>query len=116
MGSQSRVVREKQYEKARRDLAGMEEKLRKKGLKPEALEKNSEIKALKAKVRQINSALETIGRLEKKNEELKKHKAEKAAKPPEKKKKGKKGAKKDKAAGSSKKAKKKSDASKQKKK
>jgi len=116
MGSQSRVVREKQIEKAKSDLAGMEEKLRKKGLKPEVVGKNSEIRALKAKVRQLNSALETIDRLEKKNEELKKHKAEKAARPPEKKKKGKKGAKKDKAAGSSKKARKKSAASKQKKK
>ena len=71
MGSQSREVRERQITSAESELAGLKEKLKKKGLKPDKIGKHASVRGMEAKIRRLRAALDRIAELEKQASELK---------------------------------------------
>ena len=90
MPSNSKSVRElqkKHYETAVQNRLAV---LKEKGMASAAIQKDTRLKQLRAKVRKIQKALAAISAIEKKNEELALRKKEKAERKPEEEEKGKK--------------------------
>ena len=81
MGSNSRQVQTGQKESIERKLKVRLAFLSEKGIESREIDKDAIVKHLQANIRAINTRLKAIGANEKKNEELAKIKAEKAAAP-----------------------------------
>ncbi len=83
MGSNSRQVQNGQKESFERKLKARLAFLSEKGIESREIDKDAIVKHLQANIRAINTRLKAIDANEKKNEELAKIKAEKAAAPRE---------------------------------
>ncbi len=83
MGSNDKQVQIGQKESFERKLKDRQTLLSEKGIESHRIEKDAVVKHLQANIRAINNRLKAIDANEKKNEELAKMKAEKAAAPKE---------------------------------
>lgn len=81
MGSQDKTVREEQKILAEKKVQHRLAQLRDEGLDQKAIIKDPVLKAMKAKLRQADSRLQTIAGVEKRTAELARIKAERAAAP-----------------------------------
>lgn len=83
MGSNQKQVQTGQKESFERKLKDRLAFLSEKGVESDKIDKDALVKHLKANIRAMNTRLKAIDALEKKDEELAKMKAERAAAPPE---------------------------------
>ena len=83
MGSNSKQVQTGQKESFERKLKDRQAFLSEKGVESQGIEKDAIVKHLQANIRAINNRLKAIDATEKKNAELAKMKAERAAAPKE---------------------------------
>lgn len=83
MGSNSRQVQSGQKESSERKLKARLALLTEKGIESHNIDKDAVVKHLRANIRAINTRLKAIDAIGKKNEDLAKMKAEKAAAPKE---------------------------------